>query len=51
MFQECKELENLNLSNFGTSNTYDMSYIFNNFNKLIKEIKGINKKIYKMLYV
>ena len=42
MFQDCNELEYLDLSNFDTSKVTDMSYMFNNCNKL-KEIKGINK--------
>ena len=41
MFQECNELEFLDLTNFDTSNFTDMSYMFNKCNK-IKEIKGIN---------
>ena len=35
MFQECKELEYLDLSNFNTSNAIDMSYMFNACYKLI----------------
>ena len=42
MFQECKELEYLDLSNFDTSNVTDMAWMFNQCNKL-KEIKGLNK--------
>ena len=42
MFGNCYELENLDLSNFDTSNTEDMSYIFSQCYKL-REIKGINK--------
>ena len=34
MFQECKELEYLDLSNFNTSNVTDMGWMFNNCNKL-----------------
>ena len=34
MFQECKELENLDLSNFDTSNVTDMSFIFFECDKL-----------------
>ena len=41
MFQECYELEYLNLSNFNTHNVTDMEAMFNNCHKL-KEIKGIN---------
>ena len=41
MFQGCKELESLDLSNFDTSNVIDMGYMFNKCNKL-KEIKGID---------
>ena len=41
MFQECKELISLNLSNFNTSKVEDLSFIFNQCQKL-KEIKGIN---------
>ena len=42
MFQECKELEYLDLSNFNTSNVINMSYMFFGCHKL-KEIKGINE--------
>ena len=41
MFQECYELEYLDLSNFNISNVEDMEAMFNNCHKL-KEIKGIN---------
>ena len=41
MFQECNELEYLDLSNFNTSNITDMTCMFNLCNKL-REIKGIN---------
>ena len=41
MFQSCKKLEYLDLSNFNTSNVKDMSRMFNRCNK-IKQIKGIN---------
>ena len=34
MFQNCYELEYLDLSNFNTSNVTDMSQMFNNCNKL-----------------
>ena len=34
MFQNCYELEYLDLSNFDTSNTSDFSYMFNQCNKL-----------------
>ena len=34
MFQECNELENLDLSNFNTSNVSNMSWMFNTCNKL-----------------
>ena len=34
MFQGCKELEYLDLSNFKTENVIDMSYMFNECNKL-----------------
>ena len=44
IFSECISMEYLDLSNFDTSNTIDMSYMFNYCNKL-KEIKGINKFI------
>ena len=40
MFQECKDLEEVDLSNFNTSNVVDISYMFNNCNKLNK-IVGI----------
>ena len=36
MFQECNELEYLDLFNFDTSNVTDMSYMFNKCNKLKK---------------
>ena len=42
MFQECKELEYLDLSSFVTENVTDMGWMFNKCQKL-KEIKGINK--------
>ena len=41
IFQECNELEYLDLSNFNTSNVNDMSFMFNKCIKL-KQIKGIN---------
>ena len=41
MFQQCNVLENLDLSNFDTSNVTDMEAMFNKCYKL-KEIKGIN---------
>ena len=41
MFQECNNLEFLDLSNFNTSNINDMSFMFSKCHKL-KEIKGIN---------
>ena len=44
MFQMCKELEYLDLSNFNTSNVITMGDMFNKCHKL-KEIKGINKLI------
>ena len=34
MFQECNELEYLDLSNFNTSNVIDMSFMFNECSKL-----------------
>ena len=42
MFQQCNELEYLDLSNFDTSKVNDMGFMFNHCHKL-KEIKGINK--------
>jgi surface protein len=52
MFEECFELEYLDLSNFNTSNVVDMSFMFNKCYKL-KEIKGINnfniKKVNNMI--
>ena len=42
MFQQCNELEYLDLSNFDTSNVTKMNHMFNKCHKL-KEIKGINK--------
>ena len=44
MFQECRELEYLDLSDMNTSNVVDMSHMFHRCHKL-KEIKGINKFI------
>ena len=41
MFQECNELEYLDLSNFNTSKVTTMEAMFNQCRKL-KEIKGIN---------
>ena len=41
MFQGCKELKFLDLSNFNTINVTDMSCMFKDCQKL-KEIKGIN---------
>ena len=40
MFEECNELEYLNLSNYNTINVSDMGFLFNECHKL-KEIKGI----------
>ena len=42
MFQACGELEDLDLSNFNTSNATDMSFIFSECYQL-KTIKGINE--------
>ena len=42
LFQECGELESLDLSTFNTSNVIDMSYMFS-FCVKLKEIKGIEK--------
>ena len=44
LFDECKYLTILDLSNFNTSNVTDMGWMFNECHKL-KEIKGINKFI------
>ena len=41
MFQGCKELEYLDLSNFNTTNVNNMSGMFRNCYKL-KEIKGLD---------
>ena len=41
MFNQCNELENLDLSNFDTSNVNDMGFMFNKC-CILKEIKGIN---------
>ncbi len=41
MLQNCKELEDLDLSNFDTSNVTDMKKVFKECHKL-KKIKGIN---------
>ena len=40
MFDECNEIEELNLSNFNTSKVTDMGFMFAGCNKL-KIIKGI----------
>ena len=40
IFQNCKEIEYINLSSIDTSNIIDMSFMFNECNNL-KEIKGI----------
>ena len=42
MFNECNNLEYLDLSNFDTSNVIDMGFMFNKC-ILLKEIKGINR--------
>ena len=42
MFQECHEIEYIDLSSFDTSNVNDMSFMFNECRKL-KQIKGIEK--------
>ena len=42
MFQSCKEIENLDLSNWNNLKVTNMNYIFNKCSKL-KTIKGINK--------
>ena len=42
MFQDCNQLESLDLSNFNTSNVIYMESMFNGCLKL-KEIQGINK--------
>ena len=42
MFQKCKELEYLDLSNFDIYNVEKTDFMFNECEKL-KEIKGINK--------
>ena len=34
MFNECKELENLDLSNFNTSKVTNMAWMFDDCNKL-----------------
>ena len=44
LFNECFELEYLDLSNFDTANVSNMSFMFNHCHKL-KVIKGINKFI------
>ena len=44
LFQECNELEYLDLTNFNTSNVTDMGFMFAGCLKL-KEIKGINNFI------
>jgi surface protein len=47
MFQECKELEQLDLSNFNISNVNNMENMFSGCSKLY-EIKGIKKFLYKI---
>ena len=53
MFQECYELESLNLSNFDTTNVADMSWMFDQCNKLKYlnlsnfSIKGETKNMFK----
>ena len=42
LFQQCKELEELDLSSFDTSNVTDMGFMFNNCLKL-KKIRGLEK--------
>ena len=42
IFQGCKELEYLDLSNLNVSNVTNMEFIFKKCNKL-REIKGINE--------
>ena len=42
MFQECKKISFLDLSNFDTSNVIDFEFMFNECHEL-KEIKGINQ--------
>ena len=42
MFQDCQELEEIDLSNFNTSNVEDLGYMFANCFKL-KIVKGIEK--------
>ena len=44
IFSRCENLVKVDLSNFNTSNVNDMSFMFNECNKL-KEIKGINNLI------
>ena len=44
MFNECKELEYLDLSNFNTSNLFKMKFMLRDCCKL-EEIKGIEKFI------
>ena len=42
IFQFCESLENLDLSNWDTSNVKNMDYMFKQCNKL-KELKGLDK--------
>ena len=42
LFEECNELESVDLSNFNMDNIKDISYMFNECHNL-KEIKGLNK--------
>ena len=42
LFEDCKDLLSIDLSNFDTSKVNDMGFMFNECKKL-KEIKGINK--------
>ena len=48
-FEKCSNIISLDFTHFNTSNTTNMSYIFNKCIKL-KEIKGINKFINNKVY-
>ena len=50
IFNLCKELEFIDLTNFNTSKVIEMSWMFSECYKL-KEIKGINNLNTKMLKI
>ena len=46
MFYECRDLTNLNLSNFNTQNVIDMNDMFCGCNSLVNINSGDDKKVY-----